>query len=109
MQSIMKMLPSVGPFAQMQQAAGSVDEKQFSRVETIIDSMTAKERRNSAIINGSRRKRIAAGSGTTVQEVNNLLKQHAQMSKMFKTMGSGGSKMQQRLMSQMGGGQRFGR
>jgi signal recognition particle subunit SRP54 len=109
MQSIMKMLPSVGPFAQMQQAAGSVDEKQFSRVETIIDSMTTKERRNAAIINGSRRKRIAAGSGTTVQEVNNLLKQHAQMSKMFKTMGSGGSKMQQRLMSQMTGGQRFGR
>jgi signal recognition particle subunit SRP54 len=109
MQSIMKMLPSVGPFAQMQQAAGSVDEKQFARVETIIDSMTNKERRNSAIINGSRRKRIALGSGTSVQEVNNLLKQHAQMSKMFKTMGSGGSKMQQRLMSQMGGGQRFGR
>jgi signal recognition particle subunit SRP54 len=109
MQSIMKMLPSVGPFAAMQQAAGSVDEKQFARVETIIDSMTTKERRNSAIINGSRRKRIALGSGTTVQEVNNLLKQHAQMSKMFKTMGSGGSKMQQRLMSQMGGGQRFGR
>ena len=109
MQSIMKMLPSVGPFAQMQKAAGSVDEKQFSRVETIIDSMTTKERRNAAIINGSRRKRIAAGSGTTVQEVNNLLKQHAQMSKMFKTMGSGGGKMQQRLMSQLSGGQRFGR
>ena len=109
MQSIMKMLPSVGPFAQMQQAAGSVDEKQFARVETIIDSMTTKERRNAAIINGSRRKRIALGSGTTVQEVNNLLRQHQQMSKMFKTMGSGGGKMQQRLMSQMGGGQRFGR
>jgi signal recognition particle subunit SRP54 len=109
MQSIMKMLPSVGPFAQMQKAAGSVDEKQFNRVETIIDSMTTKERRNAAIINGSRRKRIAAGSGTSVQEVNNLLKQHAQMSKMFKTMGSGGGKMQQRLMSQMGGSQRFGR
>jgi signal recognition particle subunit SRP54 len=109
MQSILKMLPSVGPFAGMQQAASSVDEKQFSRVETIIDSMTNKERRNAAIINGSRRKRIAAGSGTSVQEVNNLLKQHAQMSKMFKTMGSGGNKMQQRLMSQMGGNQRFGR
>ena len=109
MQSIMKMLPSVGPFAQMQKAAGSVDEKQFNRVETIIDSMTTKERRNAAIINGSRRKRIAAGSGTSVQEVNNLLKQHAQMSKMFKTMGSGGGKMQQRLMSQMSGSQRFGR
>jgi signal recognition particle subunit SRP54 len=109
MQSIMKMLPSVGPFAGMQQAANQVDEKQFTRIESIISSMTMKERLNSAIINGSRRKRIAAGSGTTVQEVNALLKQHAQMSKMFKTMGSGGSKMQQRLMSQMGGGQRFGR
>ena len=110
MGSIMKMLPSVGPFAGLQQAASSVDEKQFSRVETIIDSMTIKERRNSAIINGSRRKRIALGAGVQVSDVNNLLKQHAQMSKMFKTMGSGGgSKMQQRLMSQMGGGQRFGR
>ncbi len=111
MQSILKMLPSVGPFAGMQQAASQVDEKQFSRVEAIINSMTAKERRNSGIINGSRRKRIALGSGTSVQEVNNLLKQHAQMSKMFKSMGSGGGmgKMQQRLMSQMGGGQRFGR
>ncbi len=109
MQSILKMLPSVGPFQGLQQAAGQVDEKQFSRVEAIINSMTMKERLNSNIINGSRRKRIALGSGTTVPEVNNLLKQHAQMSKMFKTMGSGGSKMQQRLMSQMGGMQRFGR
>jgi signal recognition particle subunit SRP54 len=49
------------------------------------------------------------GSGTTVQEVNNLLRQHTQMSNMFKTMGSGGAKMPQRLMSQMGGGQVFGR
>ena len=110
MQSILKMLPSVGPFAGLQQAAGSVDEKQFSRVESIMDSMTKKERLNASIINGSRRKRIAMGSGTSVQEVNNLLRQHTQMSKMFKTMGSGGgNKMQQRLMSQMGGGQRFGR
>jgi len=109
MQSILKMLPSVGPMAGMAQAASNVDEKQFTRVAVIIDSMTKKERANSALINGSRRKRIAAGSGTSVQEVNNLLKQHAQMSKMFKTLGTGGSKMQQRLMSQMGGGQRFGR
>jgi signal recognition particle subunit SRP54 len=109
MQSILKMLPSVGPMAGMQQAAANVDEKQFTRVATIIDSMTLKERRNASIINGSRRKRIALGAGTTVQEVNKLLNQHAQMSKMFKTMGSGGNKMQQRLMSQMGGGQRFGR
>jgi signal recognition particle subunit SRP54 len=109
MQSIMKMMPSVGPFAGLQQAASSVDEKQFTRIEVIMDSMTKKERLNSSLINGSRRKRIALGAGVQVSEVNSLLKQHAQMSKMFKTMGSGGSKMQQRLMSQMGGGQRFGR
>jgi signal recognition particle subunit SRP54 len=109
MSSILKMLPSVGPMAGMQQAAANVDEKQFTRLEVIIDSMTPKERQNSAIINGSRRKRIAMGAGVQVSEVNSLLKQHAQMSKMFKTMGTGGSKMQQRLMSQMGGGQRFGR
>jgi signal recognition particle subunit SRP54 len=109
MQSILKMLPSVGPFAGMQQAAANVDESQFTRVESIINSMTNKERQNAAIINGSRRKRIALGAGVQVSEVNNLLRQHAQMSKMFKTMGSGGGKMQQRLMSQMQGGQRFGR
>jgi signal recognition particle subunit SRP54 len=109
MQSIMKMLPSVGPMAGMQQAAANVDEKQFTRTEAIISSMTMKERLNSAIINGSRRKRIAAGAGVPVSEVNKLLNQHAQMSKMFKLMGQGGNKMQQRLMSQMGGGQRFGR
>ncbi len=113
MQSILKMLPSVGPFAGMQQAAANVDESQFTRIEAIINSMTSKERHNSAIINGSRRKRIAAGSGTTVQEVNNLLRQHTQMSKLFKGMGSmaggGGMKAQQRLMSQMQGKQRFGR
>jgi signal recognition particle subunit SRP54 len=112
MQSILKMLPSVGPFAGMQQAAANVDESQFNRIEAIINSMTSKERHNSAIINGSRRKRIALGSGTTVQEVNNLLRQHTQMSKMFKGMGSGltgGVKAQQRLMSQMQGKQRFGR
>jgi signal recognition particle subunit SRP54 len=110
MQSILKMLPSVGPMAGMAQAAQHVDDKQFDRIGVIIDSMTRKERLNSALINGSRRKRIANGAGVQVSEVNSLLKQHAQMSKMFKTMGSGGgNKMQQRLMSQMGGGQRFGR
>ncbi len=111
MQSILKMLPSIGPFQGLQQAANQVDDKQLDRVEAIINSMTKKERTNSNIINGSRRKRIALGSGTTVQEVNNLLKQHAQMSKMMKSMSSGGGmqKMQQRLMSQMGGLQKFGR
>ncbi len=110
MQSILKMLPSVGPFAGMAQAAEHVDEKQFTRVESIINSMTNKERQDHELINGSRRKRIATGSGTTVQEVNNLLRQYAQMRKMFKTMGGGGGmKAQQRMMSQMQGKQRFGR
>jgi signal recognition particle subunit SRP54 len=113
MKSILKMLPSVGPFAGMAQAAENVDESQFTRVESIINSMTNKERQNADLINGSRRKRIAAGSGTSVQEVNNLLRQYNQMSKMFKTMGGGlggGIKAQQRLMSQMQQTkQRFGR
>jgi signal recognition particle subunit SRP54 len=67
-----------------------VDEKQFVRLEAIINSMTPKERRNHEIISGSRRKRIAAGSGTSVQDVNQLLRQYAQMAKMFKQMGKGG-------------------
>ena len=113
MKSILKMLPSVGPFAGMAQAAENVDESQFTRVESIINSMTNKERQNADLINGSRRKRIAAGSGTSVQEVNHLLRQYAQMSKMFKSMGSGlggNMKAQQRMMSQMQQQkQRFGR
>jgi len=110
MKSILKMLPSVGPFAGMAQAAENVDEGQFGRIENIINSMTNKERQNADIINGSRRKRIATGSGTSVQEVNNLLRQYSQMSKMFKNMGGGGGlKAQQRMMSQMQGRQKFGR
>jgi signal recognition particle subunit SRP54 len=103
MQSILKMLPSVGPFQGIQQMADQVDEKQFVRVEAIINSMTKKERNNHEIISGSRRKRIANGSGTSVQEVNQLLKQYAQMRKMFKDMGKGGGAMQRRAMSMLGG------
>jgi signal recognition particle subunit SRP54 len=109
MQSIMKMLPSVGPFQGLQAAAENVDEGQLTRTEAIINSMTARERANHEIISGQRRKRIARGSGTSVQDVNNLLRQYAQMRKMFKGIGSGGGKMQRRLMSQMGGMNRFGR
>jgi signal recognition particle subunit SRP54 len=87
LQSIIKMLPSIGPFANMQKAADQVDDSQLARVEAIISSMTMKERLHHEIINGSRRKRIARGSGTTVQEVNQLLRQYAQMRKMFKDMG----------------------
>jgi len=103
MESILKMLPSVGPFAGMQQMAGQVDEKQFTRVEAIINSMTPKERNNHEIISGSRRKRIAAGSGTSVQEVNLLLRQYAQMRKMFKGIGKGGGMLQRRAMGMLGG------
>jgi signal recognition particle subunit SRP54 len=85
--NIMGMLPSIGPFAGMQKHADKVDEKQIGRIEAIISSMTAHERVHHEVINGSRRKRIARGSGTSVQEVNNLLRQYAQMRKMFKDMG----------------------
>ncbi len=84
--SIMGMMPKIGPFANMQQVADKVDEKELVRVEAIINSMTAWERNHHEAINGSRRKRIARGSGTSIQEVNNLLRQYAQMRKMFKSM-----------------------
>ena len=113
MESILKMMPSVGPFAGLQQASKNVDEKQFTRLEAIINSMTPKERLNHEIISGTRRKRIAAGSGTQVQDVNQLLRQYAQMAKMFKQMGSGGlarNMMRGGLGAMgMGGKQRFGR
>src|SRR6476659_598425 len=86
-QSLMGMLPSMGPFSGLQKAADKVDEKQINRVEAIINSMTVHERHHHDVINGRRRKRIARGSGTSVQEVNNLLRQYAQMKKMFKQMG----------------------
>jgi signal recognition particle subunit SRP54 len=89
LQSLMGMLPSIGPFAGLQKHADKIDEKQINHVEAIINSMTAYERHHHDVINGSRRKRIARGSGTTVQEVNHLLRQYAQMRKMFKQMGKG--------------------
>src|SRR6266571_6136091 len=89
MQNLMGMLPSIGPFAGLQKHADKIDEKQINHVEAIINSMTAHERHHHDVINGSRRKRIARGSGRTVQEVNNLLRQYAQMRKMFKQMGKG--------------------
>ena len=87
MKSLMGMLPSIGPFSGLQKAADNVDEGQINRVEAIINSMTTHERNHNEVINGSRRKRIARGSGTSVQEVNNLLRQYVQMKKMFKQMG----------------------
>ena len=85
--SIMKMLPGVGK--DLRAAADSVNDKDLNRVEAIIHSMTPAERRDPALINGSRRLRIAQGSGTTVPAVNNLLRQFTEMQKMMKQMASG--------------------
>jgi len=70
--------------------ADKVDDKELNRVEAIINSMTAYERDHHEAINGSRRKRIARGSGTSVQEVNQLLRQYAMMKKQFKSLSKGG-------------------
>ncbi|MPZ19268.1 MAG: signal recognition particle protein [Luteitalea sp.] len=102
LENLLGMLPG---FAQVKsQLAGGVDEKQITRVEAIIDSMTSKERDHHQILNGSRRKRIARGSGTSVEEVNRLLKQFVQMKKMLKMMGpgSGGGKGKKKMRKQLG-------
>lgn len=87
LESLLKLMPQIGPFKGLGQV--QVDDKEITRIIAIIDSMTPEERRNPAIINGSRRRRIARGSGTTVQDVNRLLKQYAQMRKMMKSMTGG--------------------
>ena len=69
-----------------------IDEKELIKIEAIINSMTKEERLHPEIINGSRRRRIARGSGTTVQDVNRLLKQYAQTKKMIKTFTKMGKK-----------------
>jgi signal recognition particle subunit SRP54 len=85
MDQMLGMLPKVGIFKD----AGKVrvDEKELVHIEAIIDSMTFKERANHEIINGKRRRRIARGSGTSVQQVNQVLKQYVQTSKMMKSLG----------------------
>jgi len=83
MDQMLGMLPKVGIFKDAGKA--SVDEKELTHIEAIINSMTPQERRNHEIINGRRRKRIAKGSGTSVQQVNQLLKQYFQMRKMMKS------------------------
>ena len=86
LESILGMLPGMGNLKQL--AAQKPDEGQLNRVEAIINSMTPQERRRHDLINGSRRKRIARGSGTSVEEVNRLLKQFVQMRKMLKQLGA---------------------
>ncbi|HEY1333754.1 MAG TPA: hypothetical protein VGF31_05820, partial [Myxococcaceae bacterium] len=85
MQDLLAMLPGI-PGAKQQLKDLQVDDREFVRMEAIISSMTGEERRNPAIIGGSRRLRIARGSGTTTQQVNGLLKEFAQAKKMMKSM-----------------------
>jgi signal recognition particle subunit SRP54 len=88
LESILGMIPGLGDLKQL--AENKPDEKQMGRIEAIISSMTPDERRNDKIINGSRRKRIASGSGTSVEDVNRLLKQFGEMKKMLQMLGGGG-------------------
>jgi len=89
--SLMGMLPGVGKMKK-QIAEANIDDRMIARQEAIILSMTLKERRNPKLLNAKRRKRIAAGSGTSVQDVNRLLKQFQQMANMMKKMGKKGMK-----------------
>ena len=89
LESILGMIPGLGNLKEL--AQNKPDEKQMGRVEAIISSMTPAERQNDQIINGSRRKRIAAGSGTSVEDVNRLLKQFAEMKRVLQMIGQGGS------------------
>jgi signal recognition particle GTPase len=82
---IMKMMPGVTK--EMRSAASNVDEGQLNKIEAIVNSMTKRERREPVIIDGSRRSRIARGSGTSVSAVNQLLKQFGEMRKMMRQMG----------------------
>jgi len=88
LESLLGMMPQLGPMKDLKNM--KVDENEITRVVAIIDSMTARERANHMIINGARRRRIAKGSGTSVQEVNALLKQYAQARKMMKSITGGG-------------------
>ncbi len=93
--NLMKMVPGMG---KAMQGMGQVDERELDRIEAIILSMTPYERANPAKINGSRRKRIAAGSGTNVQAVNRLVKQFGQMRKMMKQLSEGKMPSAEQLM-----------
>jgi signal recognition particle subunit SRP54 len=105
LEQVLGMIPGLGNLKQLNEQRAQVDDRQLARVEAIINSMTAAERRNHAILNGSRRKRIARGSGTNVEDVNRVLKQFVEMRKMLKAMTgmAGGRKGRQRLMGMLKG------
>jgi signal recognition particle subunit SRP54 len=95
LESILGMMPQIGPMKDLKNM--KVDEGEITRLVAIIDSMTARERANHMLINGARRRRIAKGSGTSVQEVNSLLKQYSQARKMMKSITGGGGFLGKRL------------
>ncbi|HSO48443.1 MAG TPA: signal recognition particle protein, partial [Rhizobiaceae bacterium] len=104
MGGIMGMLPGVGKMKKQLDAAG-LDDSIFKRQQAIISSMTRQERKSPKILNANRKKRVAAGSGTSVQDINKLLKMHLQMADMMKKMGKGGMKgLMGSLGGMMGGG-----
>ncbi len=88
LKSLMSMIPGIGSAVKNM----DIDDKQLVKVESIIQSMTRQERKNPKILNGSRRMRIAKGSGNSIQEVNRLIKQFGEMQKMMKMLGSKGNK-----------------
>jgi signal recognition particle subunit SRP54 len=98
MAGMMDKLPGMGNMAQLAQQNQA--SSQFDRMECIINSMTPKERKNPDVLNGSRKRRITLGSGTSIQDLNRLLKQHKQMGKMMKKMKGKGM---QNMMRGMGG------
>jgi signal recognition particle subunit SRP54 len=100
LENLLGMIPGMGGMKQL--AENKPDEKQMNRVEAIISSMTAEERRDDSLINGSRRKRIAKGSGTTVEDVNRLLKQFGEMRRVLQMLGQGGMAGLAKNMGKMG-------
>ena len=99
MKDLMGMIPGMGKAMK----GVDFDDDAFKGIESIIHSMTPFERQNPSVLNGSRKKRIASGSGTTVVEVNQLIKQFSQMGKMMKMMqGGGGKQMMQQMMKGKG-------
>jgi len=98
---VIGMLPKVGPLANLPKDT-QVDEQRLKRVEAIINSMTARERDDHSLIDGKRRKRIARGSGTSVQEVNQVVKQYLDMRKLIKQYGTA-AKLRMRGLGKLGG------
>ncbi len=97
MKDLIGMIPGAGKMVKDM----DIDDDAFKHIEAIIHSMTPEERSKPTIINASRKKRIGKGSGTSVQEVNQLLKQFNQMSKMMKMMQGGGNRKMMQMMKNM--------